>query len=393
MSIEPPVRFFGGTPETDSVEERPAWLAKVPWRFVVIVALPTLIAAVYLLLIAAPMYVSEARFVVRSRAQGSPQALGSMLQSVGQSFGVSFGESSTDAFEVQDYMKSRDAVADLDRLYNLRAVVDRPEGDIWARFPRPLEGSSFEDLYKAYKRFVYVGYDSQTGISSLRVTAFRASDAQNLARALLLGGEVLVNRLNDRAMADGVSQAQRQVEEAETLGVATQSTLTDFRNRERMIDPDRSSIADLELVTKLEAELATMRAERAGLAASAPESPQLPILDRRISAFAAQLDGERTRMAGQSGSLAPKVGEYEQLALKRDLAVKTVESAVASLESARIDARRKQLYLERVVSPNLPDKATRPRRWRDVLTVFVATLVAYAILSLVLAGLREHRQQ
>jgi capsular polysaccharide transport system permease protein len=392
MNIEPPIRFYGEASAIDQGDERRAWLGKVPWLFIAIVAVPTLVTAIYYLLIAAPMYVSEARFVVRSRTEGQP-ALGSVLQSVGQSFGVSFGESATDAFEVQDYMKSRDAVADLSRFGDLRAIVHRPEGDLWASFPRPFEGSSFENLYRAYKRFVTVGYDAQTGISTLRVTAFRPGDAQSLARSLLAGGEELINRLNDRAMADAVDQAKRQVSEAQTLSVASESTLTNFRNHERMIDPNRSSVADLELVGRLETQLATMRAERAGLAASAPESPQLPVLDRRIAAFAGQLEVERSRIAGQSDSLAPKVGEYEQLTLQRDLAVKTMESAVAALESARIDARRKQLYLERVVSPNLPDKATRPHRLGDIFNVLAATLAAYAILSLVIIGLREHRQQ
>ena len=365
------------------------WIGRIPWLFMVVVALPTLAAALYYLLIAAPLYVSEARFVVRAKGQQQPAALGSLLSSVG----VSVGEGQTDAFEVHEYMVSRDAVADLSRRDALREVLSRPEGDVLMRFPRPLEGSSFENLFKNYKRFVTVGYDSQTGISTLRVRAFRAADAQTLAGALLDGGEVLVNRLNDRETADAVAQAQREVLEAEARGVEAQATLTDFRNRERLIDPDRSSAAGLELLGKLETQLATMRAERAGLAASAPESPQLPVLDRRIVAFGAQLDAERSRTAGEADSLAPKVGEYERLNLERDLTVKTLEGAVANLESARMEARRKQLYLERVVTPNLPDKAEEPRRLRMILTVLIASLVAYGTLSLVIAGLREHRQQ
>jgi capsular polysaccharide transport system permease protein len=365
------------------------WIGRIPWLFMVVVALPTLVAALYYLLIAAPLYLSEARFVVRAKGQQQPAALGSLLSSVG----VSVGEGQTDAFEVHEYMVSRDAVADLSRKHALRDVLNRPEGDVLMRFPRPFEGTSFENLFKDYKRFVTVGYDSQTGISTLRVRAFRAVDAQTLAGALLDGGEVLVNRLNDRETADAVAQAQREVLEAEARGVEAQAALTDFRNRERLIDPDRSSAAGLELLGKLETQLATMRAERAGLAASAPESPQLPVLDKRIVAFSAQLDAERSRTAGEADSLAPKVGEYERLTLERDLTVKTLEGAVANLEAARMEARRKQLYLERVVTPNLPDKAEEPRRLRMILTVLIASLVAYGTLSLVIAGLREHRQQ
>lgn len=368
-------------------------LGRIPFMFVAIVAFPTLIAIIYFTFIAAPLYVSDARFVVRSRSEGAPAGLGSVLQSVGQSFGVSFGQSATDAFEVQAYMASRDAAADLIRQHNLRVLLARHEADFWARFPRPFENNSFESLYKNYGRFVTVGYDQQTGISTLRVKAFRARDAQEIAEALLNGGEVLVNRLNDRSMADAVFQAQRQLMEAETRGVVAQATLTAFRNRERMIDPDKSAVGGLELTGKLETQLATLRAERAGLAASAPDSPQLSVLDKRITAFGSQLEMERSRIAGENDSLAPKVGEYERLTLERDLAVKTIESAVASLESARVDARRKQLYLERVVSPNAPDRAEQPQRLYSILTVFAVTLVTYGIIMLFLAGLREHRQQ
>jgi capsular polysaccharide transport system permease protein len=361
-----------------------------PWLFLTVVAVPILAVSVYYLIIAAPMYVSEARFVVRDRGHpATAAALGTVLQSVG----LDMGENQTDAYEVHEYMQSRDAVAALVRSHHLRAVLDRPEADFLARFPRPFERANFENLYENYKRFVTVGYDANTGISTLRVEGFRPGDAREIADALLAGGEALVNKLNERATADAVDEARRQVLEGEGQSLKAQAALTDFRDRERLIDPDRASVAGLDLLGKLQAQLVTMRAERAGLAASAPESPQLPVLDRRIDAFEAQLDAERLRIAGQNNSLAPKMGEYEQLMLEREFAVKSLAAAETALETARIDARRKQLYLERVVSPNLPDKAERPRRLLAILTVVITCLLAYGTLSLILAGLREHRQK
>jgi capsular polysaccharide transport system permease protein len=395
MKYEGPPGFRADA-HAGAIGERPwvssPWISRTPWLFIVVVAVPTLLAAIYYLLIAAPLYVSEAHFVVRSRSENKP-ALGSMLQSVGQSFGVSVGENTTDAFEVHEYMVSRDAIADLERSVGLRAILNRAEGDFLMKFPRPFEGSSVENLFENYKRFVTVGFDSQTGISTLRVKAFRAADARNLATALLNGGEDLVNRLNDRSMSDAVVQAQRQVLEAQARGNAAQNTLTAFRNRQRVIDPDRASVAGLDLMGKLQVQLDNMRAERAGLAASAPESPQLPVLDKRIAAFDAQVESERSRIAGESDSLAPVVGDYERLTLNRDMAAKSLEAAEASLESARIDARRKQLYLERIVQPGLPDKAVQPKRLLSIFTVFISCLVAYGTIALIIAGLREHRQQ
>ncbi len=362
--------------------------ARLPWLFIVMVAAPVVAVSLYYLGFAAPIYVSEARFVVRSRGQAQPAALGSVLQSVG----VNLGQGQTDAYEVHEYMTSRDAAGDLVRDHGLRALLNRPEADWLAEFPRPFETASFENLYQTYKRFVVVGYDSNTGISTLRARAFRASDAHAVALALLDGGEALVNRLNDRAQADAVSDANRQVVEAEAHGLRAEAALTAFRNRERLIDPAKSSLAGLDLVGKLESDLATLRAERASLSAAAPESPQLPVLDHRIQAYSGQIELERSRVAGEANSLAPQIGEYERLVLERDFAERSLAAAVTTLEAARIDARRKQLYLERVVSPNLPDKAVEPRRFLAILMTLVSALLAYGTVSLVIAGLREHRQ-
>ncbi len=159
-----------------------------------------------------------------------------------------------------------------------------------------------------------------------------------------------------------------------------------------MIDPTKSSAAQLDLSTKLSEQLATLQAERSGLAASAPQDPQLPALDSRIRAYQRQIDLQNAKMAGESDSLAPKISQYEELELRRDFAEKLLASATASLESARQEARRKQLYLERVVNPDLPDQTTRPHRLASIAVIAVSCILAYGILLLIIAGLREHRQ-
>ena len=367
---------------------RRAGARQLPWAFIVMVVVPTLATAIYMLLVASPIYVSEARFVVRSRAHGQPSAFGTVLQSVG----VDLSAPATDAYEVHEFMMSRDAMSDLVAHHQLRDVLARPGADFLARFPRPFESQTTENLYKSYKRFVTVGYDSTTGISTLRVAAFRPDDAHNIANALLDGGEQLVNQLNRRAMQDSIAQAVQQVGEAQQRATLAENALTAFRSREKLIDPTRASVAGSTLVDQLEAQIINLQAERNSLAALAPQSPELPALDQKIRAFEAQRDAERTRVAGESDSLAPMIGEYERLMLERDYAAKSLASADATLEDAQLDARRKQSYLERVVAPDTPDKAEQPRRAFTILMVLISSLIVYATVMLVVAGLREHRQ-
>lgn len=359
---------------------------RLPLGFLATVVLPTLIAAVYFLLVASSRYVTEARFIVRAGTQPAPSAVGLTLQ------GMGLPAAQTEAFAVHDWMRSRDAVAEMRRRAALERVLGPPGADAFSRWPRPGEGRTLEGLHKAWRRFVTVGYDATTGISVLRVEAFRPEDSRALAEALLQGGERLVNRLNERAAADAVAEAARAVDEAEDRLALASGRLTTFRNRERFIDPQGAAEAGTQLITALATQVATLRAERAQLAAEAPQSPQLPSLDGRIAALDRQIAAERAKIAGAAGSLAPRVSAYEDLVLERQFADRQLAEATAALVEARQDARRQALYLERIAGPTLADEATRPRRLRSILIVFLSALMIWAVGRLLVAGLREHRQ-
>lgn len=385
----PKLNYIGPADSGGQAPRQPMWRdvwGRIPKSFLLCVVLPTLAAMVYFLLIASPMYVSEARFVVRTASKSQPSSLGLALQGVGVS------STQTDAFMVHEYIESRDAVRDLSSTVDLGRILARPEGDVFTRFPRPWETVSTDSLHKGFGRFVTVGYNSTNGMSTLRVKAFRPQDAQLVANALLDGGERLVNALNERSDRGAVEDAQRSVTEAETRLTTAQVRLTAFRTRERIIDPARTAVENSELIGGLLATVATLRAERAQEAASAPLSPQLPILDGRIAAFERQIELERAKVVGNADSLAPKIETYESLDLDRQYADKALAAARSSLDNAEIDARSQRLYLDRVVSPNLPTDASQPKRWLAILTVLVSLLVAYGTGWLIVAGLREHQQ-
>ena len=76
--------------------------------------------------------------------------------------------------------------------------------------------------------------------------------------------------------------------------------------------------------------------------------------------------------------------------LEKEFADRLLASALASLEQARNEAQRQQLYLERIAEPNLPDAAMEPRRIRNVLVILVLSLIVWGVLSMVVSGVREH---
>ena len=167
--------------------------------------------------------------------------------------------------------------------------------------------------------------------------------------------------------------------------------LAAFRNTRGIIDPEGQAQVQLQLVSKLQDELIASRVQLQQLQALAPENPQIPLLRTRIGELTRQIESEIGRVAGGQGSLSAKAVQYQRLTLDREYADKRLAAALASLQEARNESRRKHAYVERIVEPNLPDEAQEPRRLRGILATLVLGLVAYGILAMLLAGVREHR--
>lgn len=338
---------------------------------VAVVILPMMLATVYYMLIASDMYETEVRFVVRS-ASGSG-GLGSITSVVPTS---TFSRANDDTHSVNAYIVSRDAVERLVVENDLLAKLAPPGADFLSRFPRPFERASRERLMERFMDFVTVSFDSATGISSLHVRAFRAADAQQLAMALAQHSEELINRLNERARNDAIRFATDVVQKAELRVTLAQRQIAEFRKVELVFDPGKQSTATLELMNAMTSELAQVKATLLEATAVAPSSPQIAALKGRIKAFEQQIEEQRLLIAGGDNALAPKLARYEQLTLERELAIKSLTSALLSLESARQEAQRQQLYLERIVAPALPDQARYPRR---LLSLFAALFVLYCL--------------
>ena len=386
MMNRPKLNYLGNAPTfPQATSARTSLLKRLPLGFTIVVVVPTLLASIYYLGIASPRYVSEARFIVRAQSQ-QPSSLGMALQ------GVGLAPVQTDSFAVHEYISSRDGLKDLSARLPVADILRRPEADSLSRYPRFWDSATSEGLYKGYKRFLTVGYNSTNGISVLRVEAFRPKDAQAMTEGLLLGGEQLVNRLNQRAENDALIEAQERYAEARERLSETQRAMATFRNREGFINPTITATESSRLIGGLAATLADLKAQRSQLVAEAPNSPQLPSIDGRIAAFERQIAAERSNVAGTDASLAPKVGAYEALALDQELADRELSTAAINLSTARRDAGRQKLYLERISNPSLPDEAAEPRRWKNVFVWLICSLLAYGIGWLIWAGVREHRQ-
>lgn len=362
----------------------PRWLRQRAW---LILFLPTVLSAIYFFFLASDQYESEAKFVVRTAQR--PDSLG------GLSFLVQLGlqRSQDDSFIVQNFMTSRDAVRELQQRLPLRDMFKAAPLDFIAGYPSLLYGPREEKFYKYLQTMVSVVHTDKTGISTLKVRAFSAEHAKEIAETLLQLGEGLVNRLNQRLLRDAVGRAEAEVTAAQNRVISAQAALTAFRNKELLIDPTRNAVALAELIAKLSTELASTRAQVVEAKMGSSASPQLPVLERKAIALDEQIASERARVARGSDGLAERIAIYERLMLEREFANKMLSTNETDLVRAKAESAKQLLYLERVVEPNLADYSTQPKRWRSAVTILVSNLLLISIGWLVYSGVHEHGAQ
>lgn len=355
--------------------------------FTATVLLPTFLAIVYYGLIASDVYISESRFVIRSPQRPvSSGIFGDILQ------GTGITRSQDDTYSVRDFILSRDALKELDQKLGVRNAFENKKIDFINRFPGLDWDNSFEEFYRYYGKHIGVDYDPVSSISILTVHAYTAEDAKKINDLLLQMSERLVNTLNDRSRQDLIRFSEDEVKVAADKAKDASAALFSFRSQHSIFEPDKQAAIQLAGVAKIQEELIGTEAELAQLKKLSPNNPQIGALESRAETLRKAIASEASKVTSASGSFSAQAPNFERLALESTFADKQLGTALAALETARSEAIRKQLYLERLVQPSLPDKAMEPRRIRSVFSVFMFGLIAWGVASLIIASVREHSE-
>ncbi len=366
---------------------RPSWLRRHVRLvcFIIFVVAPTAAVGTYYFGYAADQYESDAEFVVRGPSAQPQGTLSTLLETTGLS------HAQEDTYAVNDYILSRDALSEMINTQDLKVVFNRPEADALSRFPLFPQMATFEHFFKYYLKHVDVAMDSTTGVSTLSVRTYRATDSASVAGALLNAGENLINRMNDRQRENAMRDARKEVVIAEARVSSVASQISDFRNKEALLDPTKQSVPMLAAINDLQTLLSRTDLQISQLTTSTPRSPLIPDLRRRADALQGQIQDARSKITGTDSSLVPKIAAFDMLELQRQFADKQLASATTSLEEARLQAERQQLYLETIVRPNTPDYPAYPKGLSSTAIAFATFLTLYVAGTLLIAGAREHR--
>lgn len=352
--------------------------------FAGLVVVPTLLAALYFGFLASDIYVSESRFIVRSPSKPNMSPLGMVLG------GSGLVGASEESEAVTEFLGSRQALGAVNQDGYVTRSWSNSSTFLIDRFGG-LGSDTGEDLFEYFLDKVAAEDSTTTMVTVLTVQSFDPQSAQAINRRLLEQSEVLVNELSDRARRDSITFARAELARARQEAQAAALALARFRDREGVIDPELQASAGLQMIGKLQDQLIAAQTQLLQMQTYTPQASQIPYLRTQIRNLEREIANQTAQLAGGRGSLSSTSARYQELALASEYAEKQLTITLSAYQEAQAEARRKQAYVERISQPSLPDDAAYPRRLRSILATFVLGLLAWGVVSMLLVGVREHR--
>jgi capsular polysaccharide transport system permease protein len=354
-----------------------------------VIAVPWLIAALYLGLFAADRYVSESVVVVRQ--EGGGMSLPSGIDALSAMFGSS-SASREDQFMLQAHILSMDMLRQVDEKLNLRQAYGSPRMDFIFRLDR---NAVQEDFLRYFRNRVEVIVDDASGLLTIRTQGFTPAIAQAVNEEVVAISERFINESSHRLARDQMSFAQSELQNVRTQLDEVRSRLLKFQEQHGVLDPTAQAVANTGLTAELQAMQARQEAELKGLQAYLnDDAPQVKALQAQIAGIRQQRQAESRRgVTNDEGvSLNVLAGDYQQLIAEFEFVSDAYRGALTALEAARIESTRKLKSLVLVESPALPEAAEYPRRLYTLLALLMGLTLLYGIGRLIVATIEDHQE-
>ncbi len=376
--------------DQERMEERTFAGRALYLSFLIMVAIPSLCALLYYSLFASDVFVSETRLTVRAAAEQKQQMTDTV--SAFSKLGLNGAKSSVqDAYMVLNYSRSMPIIEAIGGRDYLESIYSRDSIDWLSRLAsdKPLETS-----WKYWGGHVISSLNAQAGIVTIKVFAYRAEDARELARRIVEACEKLINQISARSRDDAVEQTRKEVEDKQEALLAARAAIVEFRNRNVTIDPVAKAKDIGEIIAKLTLQRLEIQSLLAGVSPGlAPNAPtllynrsRLEEIDRQISLYKSQL----TATDSVTKTVAGEFADYERLKLAEMFSEKLYQMAIMSHERNLQEAGRQQLYLSAVVPPSLPERPLFPERTTNTLLAFVCAFVIWGICAMFSATVFDH---
>ncbi|WP_051940257.1 hypothetical protein [Stenoxybacter acetivorans] len=353
--------------------------------FLWLVLIPFLLSTVYFVIFAKDRYVSDSLVLVK-RADDS----GGMDLTLSMLVGGGNATVKEDALLLERYILSPDMFKKLDEKLNFQEAFKKSGADLFQRYP---QDTIFEENFAYYLSKISVLFDEKTGVLTIATQGFTPTFARQFNRVLLQESEAFLNELSNTITRNQITEAQDAVHRTYAELQNAETSLLQFQNKNKLIDPQIQIESTSRLIAELEAKKAQLETDKNNLSTYLNDNtPQIRAAQSAINAINAQIRKEQAQLtSGDNNRLNEKMLQFTELKGKVSFAADLYKLALGALEKSKNEVTRKSRILAVVSQPVMADEAFYPRKIYSLATILLISLLVYGLVKVVVSIIRDHR--
>lgn len=343
-----------------------------------------LITAGYYLVLKSELYESQTAIIVKNLNEKQMAADGLGI------LGVGISSQMQDAKIIEAYLSSPDILSAIDTTFHLKRYFQSDALDVISRLP---PNATFEAFLETYRQHLNVVYDEVSGILHVAFCHTNPVAARDITAYLIKHTEQQLNVYNKRNARKQLQFVEAQVaKNKEALDTSTRA-MEAYQNEHLLLDPYLEAQTRNNIIASLESTLVKKEAEHNQMQRyMSKRSFELIKLKNEIEELKRTITQSRKALTGSDHErLNALLFAFERLKAKAAFDAEVYKQSLLQLELARVDTSKQGKVIVKITEPNLPDGYTYPDKPKKLITLMIAFLLLYGIVSMLRAIINEHK--
>ncbi|WP_131775484.1 hypothetical protein [Legionella impletisoli] len=366
--------------KNNTLIERLSAFIKSNLLFSLLVLIPWLFAAVYILLIKAPLYESNAKILIgksESKISNSP-LLGGY-------------EPASENYLTRDYILSREILTKVEQHFPIKEHFQSKYGDLFSRLSSNSSQNAFLDYYRSKVSAVV---DTETNEIVIKAKAFTPEASKKILDAIILQTREFVNQVSNTLFQKQYDFANLKLQHAKEKLFKSSKELIEWQNQNGVFDPKETAHVVSSAMAKLKSTLVEKQTELITYSSfMQPNSNKIVTLQSEIDALKTQIKHQSNILLGKAkeqSKLNKMMSDFEWIQLQSKFAQVEYQAAQEAFDAAESNLLKNQNIVIEIEPPNLPDEASSPQPFYDLMNILFILLILYVLAKMTILIVKEH---
>jgi capsular polysaccharide transport system permease protein len=369
---------------TYSLPERIALFYKAKKLFSLLVLLPWIMAAFYIVAIQTPTYESSAKILVeQERKDPMPN---SPLGVLGNGHATP-----SEIYLTREHILSREVLAKVEEHRSIKSHFQGKNVDFLSRLSKSATEKAFLDYYQHKVNAVV---DPETNQIIITASAFSAEAAKQLLSEIILQTKDFVNRVSNTLAKKQYTFAKLKLHLAKDKLFQAGKEVIEWQNQNGVFDPKETAQVVASVMAKLKGNLVEKQTELITYSSfMQPNSNKIITLQEEIKAIKEQIERQTSVLLGKkqkNGKLNKIMYDFEWVQLQLKFAQAEYQAAQQAYDLASINLTKNQNMVIVIEPPNLPDEASGPLPLFDLTNILFLLLILFVLTKMTIIIIREH---